>query len=145
MVTYGRFHNVITVDGLKQCVNEGVNTSDLADETLVDLVVTRQVWQDASDACHDVDVWWCQQLNQLYQQSLHTLPQQSQQLYSSPSCLPLIVYISAVRIFFRIELNSNFSIRFETSTIIRNFWIRTVTDSYLFNRMTPIFHLNNHA
>jgi len=46
---------------------------------------------------------------------------------------------------FLIESNSYFSIRFETSTIIRNFRILTVTDFLLFNRMTSIFHLSNHA
>jgi len=44
---------------------------------------------------------------------------------------------------FPIESNSYFSIQFETSTIIWNFRILTVTD--LFNRMMPIFHLSNPA
>ena len=42
---------------------------------------------------------------------------------------------------FQIELNSYFSIRFETSTIIQNF--RIFTDTDIINGMTPIFHLSN--
>ena len=45
---------------------------------------------------------------------------------------------------FLIESNSYFSIRFETSTIIRKEYLPSPI-SYLFNRMTPIFHLSNHA
>ena len=44
---------------------------------------------------------------------------------------------------FWIESNSYFSIRFETSTINKKF--SNTYRSYLFNRMTPIFHLSNHV
>jgi len=71
--TYGGFSNVVTVCSLKQRIDKCVNTANLADEALVDLIVARQIRQDSSNTCDNVDVWRCQQLNKLHQQPLHAL------------------------------------------------------------------------
>jgi len=56
MSTHSWFSDVIPFCGLKQCIHEGIDASDLAHETLVDLVVARQVRQDSSHTCDDIDV-----------------------------------------------------------------------------------------
>jgi len=73
--THGWFSDVITIGSLKQSVDQGVDSTDLTYKTLVDLIVARQIRQDSSHTCDDIDVGRVQKLNQLHQQSLHTLLQ----------------------------------------------------------------------
>jgi len=48
---------------------------------------------------------------------------------------------------FQIELNNNFSIQFDSkrAQLFQIFEYLPSPSSYLFNRITPIFHLSNHT
>jgi len=54
--TYSGFSDVIAISGLKQRANKSINTSDLADDTFVHLVVACQVRQNSSHTSDNVDV-----------------------------------------------------------------------------------------
>jgi len=73
--TYGGLGDIIAISSLKQCVNKSINSADLTDKALVDLVVAREIRQDSGDTRDDIDVRRSQQLNQLNQQALHSLLQ----------------------------------------------------------------------
>jgi len=54
--THGWFSDVVAISSLEQCTDQGIHSSNLTDETLVNLVVARQIRQDSCHACDDIDV-----------------------------------------------------------------------------------------
>ena len=59
--------------------NKGFYSTRSTDNSLVRVIVARQIRQDASNTCNDVNICWRQQLHQLLQQTFHIVLQKQSQ------------------------------------------------------------------